>query len=111
MPIEPVRPTIRGRLGSLTQRLFEFGTQAGADDRSNAIKRFECRNGLMHQHAEAIDDAMTAAARLLQQRGLQRVVNDVADSGVPGQRVQRECERSIAPHAGAGGVQQERDIG
>src|SRR5262249_41307891 len=89
MPIEPVSPTMSG-LSSATDGLHKQPAQAFADLRSRTEEHLECRDALMNQHSQPIDRAVAATARVLQQVGLDGIVNKITNHGVCRHSLERE---------------------
>src|SRR5262249_59929269 len=100
MPIEPVSPTMSG-LSSATDGLHKRLAQPFADLGSHTEERLECGDGLMNQHPQPVDRAMTATARILEQLRLDRVVDEITNHRIRWERFKREGKRRRAPHAAA----------
>ena len=72
--------------------LFQRFAQSGRDLGPDAEKSFERRRRLVHQHAQAVDGIMAPRLGVFQQRGFQRIVDDIADrgAGLQTRKIQRQ---------------------
>src|SRR5690348_6058316 len=82
IPMQPVRPSMKGVPSGTGERSLQSGAQRRREACRDTEPGSKSRYGLVHEHAPPAPGAMTSLGSRLEQSGLERIVDNIGDSGV-----------------------------